>query len=60
MIKKKPWLGTENRVWKWKNKKLMTPLSSHQKKLWPPFQLIKKVMTHPIFYRPPVEIMNGP
>ena len=39
----------------------MTPLSAHQKSYAPPFQLIKKVMTHPIFYQPPpVEIMNAP
>ena len=25
----------------------MTPLSAHQKSYGPPFQLIKKVMTHP-------------
>ena len=36
------------------------PLSS-SKKIMFPFQLIKKVMTHPhILPPPPVEIMNGP
>ena len=40
----------------------MTPLSAHQKSYGPPFQLIKKVMTHPHILPapPPVEIMNGP
>ena len=40
----------------------MTPLSAHQKSYGPPFQLIKKVMTHTHILPapPPVEIMNGP
>ena len=37
------------------------PPFSSSKKLWPPFQLIKKLMTHPrILPPPPVDIMNGP
>ena len=55
----KTWLGTENCFWKLKNKKTnkltTTPFRS-SKKLRPPFQLIKKVMTHPHI----LEIMNVP
>ena len=45
-----------------KEQKTDDPPFSSSKKLWPPFQLIKKVMTHPhILPAPPlVEIMNGP
>ena len=52
--------GRENRFWKWKNKKLTTPLSAHQKSCGPPFSSSKKSRPTPIFYRPPCRIMNGP
>ena len=49
---RKTWLSIKNHFWKWKNKKLMTPLSAHQKN-YAPFQLIKKVMAHPHIQPPP-------
>ena len=47
---------------KMKEQKTDDPPSAHQKSYGPPFQLIKKVVTHPHILPPPpqVEIMNGP
>ena len=44
-----------------KEQKTDDPPFSSSEKLYPPFQFIKKVMNHLIFYRPPpIEKMIGP
>ena len=58
-IEKNIWLSTENPLLKMKKKKKKKTLLSVHQGGYGPFQLIRKVMAHPIFYQPSPAEKNG-